>query len=89
MSEEESEDDLDLTDCEEPELCFDIQTKGRDSFPNKHKSQDHTLISELSVISSLQYSRPRFWWWWSPTCLVQISSKKEKLCVIKGYYCTL
>ena len=40
MSEEEIEDDQDLTDCEEPELCFDYQTKGRESFPYKQQSRD-------------------------------------------------
>ena len=84
MSEEESEDyHHDLSDCEEPELCFDSQTKGRDSFPYKHQSQD--LYSHQSgYLDSLQCSRPRFWWWWSPTCLVQISSKKRKIVSDKG-----
>ena len=37
ISSEDSEDYHDLTDCEEPELCFDTQSKGSDSFRYKQE----------------------------------------------------
>ena len=40
---EESEDDHDLSDCDEPELCFDIQSKGREG-----SFSISTPISDLS-----------------------------------------
>ena len=102
---EDSEDYHDLTDCEEPELCFDIHSKGSHSFPYK-QTNFRLYILILAILNT--FSDNYIWelvysiysWKWSTKSVSVLSAlvklnlfstnliKKEKLLVIKGYYCT-